>query len=97
MYDAVEDPYCYPGTTVLKNTPGIRDQAALDAFEAVITAQRSDEPLPTGRLGAAHYARIHWHLFQDVFAWAGKYRTVRKSTAPCASARAEIPFVIPRT
>ena len=79
MYDAVADPYCYTGTRVLKNLPDIRDQAALDAFEAVSTAQRSDEPLPNGRLSVAHYRAIHHHLFQDVFAWAGKFRTVRIS------------------
>ena len=77
MYDAVADSYCYTGTSVLKNLPDIRDQAALDAFEAVSTAQRSDEPLPGGRLSAAHYRAIHRHLFQDVYAWAGKFRTVR--------------------
>ena len=37
MYDAVIDSYCYEGTTVLKNIPDIRDQAALDAFEAAVT------------------------------------------------------------
>ena len=77
MYDAIADPYCYTGTSVLKNLPDIRDQAALDAFEAVSTAQRSDEPLPSGRLSVAHYRAIHRHLFQDVYAWAGKFRTVR--------------------
>lgn len=77
MYDAVSDPYCYPGTTVLKNIPDIRQQRALDAFEAVSTAQRADEPLPAGRLSVQHYRAIHHHLFQDVYAWAGKFRTVR--------------------
>lgn len=77
MYDAVSDPYCYPGTTVLKNIPDIRQQRALDAFEAVSTAQRADEPLPAGRLSVRHYRAIHHHLFQDVYAWAGKFRTVR--------------------
>jgi cell filamentation protein len=77
MYDATADPYCYAGTTVLKNIPGIRDQAALDDFEAVMTAQRSDEPLPPGRLSVSHYLAIHHHLFQDIFAWAGRFRTVR--------------------
>jgi cell filamentation protein len=77
MYDAVADPYCYTGTTVLKNIPDIRDQAALDEFEAVMTAQRSDEPLPAGRLSVAHYRAIHRHLFQDIYAWAGRFRTVR--------------------
>jgi cell filamentation protein len=77
MYDAVTDPYCYDGTTVLKNIPGIQDQGALDAFEAISTAQRADEPLPYGRLGISHYRAIHHHLFQDVYPWAGRFRTVR--------------------
>ena len=41
MYDAVADPYCYPGTTVLKNVPGLTRQADLDRFEAVATARRA--------------------------------------------------------
>jgi cell filamentation protein len=79
MYDAVSDPYCYEGTTTLKNIPGIRDQIALNEFEAAMTAQRSDEPLPGGRLSVAHYCAIHRHLFQDVYSWAGEFRTVRMS------------------
>jgi cell filamentation protein len=77
MYDSGPDPTCYPGTSVLKNRLGLRDQDALDAFEAFITAQRGEEPLPPGRLGYAHYRAIHRHLFQDVFEWAGTIRTVR--------------------
>ena len=79
MYDAIKDPYCFPGTTVLKNLRGLRGQAALDRFEAVMTAQRADEPLPNGRLSVRHYQAIHHHLFQDVYAWAGKFRSVRIS------------------
>jgi hypothetical protein len=41
MYEAEQDPYCYPGTHVLKNRLGLQNQAALDAFEAEITAQRA--------------------------------------------------------
>lgn len=76
-YDSIEDPYCYPGTSILKNRPGIRDAAALAAFEAEITHQRAAEPLPHGRLSVTHYRAIHRHLFQDVYAWAGRFRTVR--------------------
>ena len=79
MYDAVRDPYCYEGTTILKNIPGIRDQSALDEFEAAITKQRADEPLPPGRLSVSHYQAIHRHLLQDVYSWAGRFRTVRIS------------------
>ena len=77
MYKAEADPYCYPGTTVLINRLGLRAQARLDAFEAEITTQRASEPLPTGRLSYTHYLAIHRHLFQDVYSWAGKIRTVR--------------------
>ncbi len=79
MYEAAEDPYCYKGATVLKNIPNIRDAAALEAFEAVSTAQRADEPLPDGRLSVRHYCAIHRHLFQDVYRWAGRYRVIRIS------------------
>lgn len=77
MYDAVEDPYCYRGTTVLKNFPGLRNQAALMHFETAMTAQRADEPFPAGRFSVRHYRSIHHHLFQDVYVWAGRFRTVR--------------------
>src|SRR5437870_6102975 len=77
MYDAVEDPYCYPGTSVLKNRLDLRTQAELDEFEATITTQRASEPLPAGRLDYTHYLAIHQHLFQDVYDWAGEIRTVR--------------------
>jgi cell filamentation protein len=79
MYDAVEDPYCYPGTTVLKNKLDLRTQKDLDSFEAEIVAQRAEEPLPTGKLSYRHYRAIHRHLFQDVYSWAGKIRMVRIS------------------
>lgn len=79
MYDAVPDPYCYRGTTVLKNLADLHEQAALDTFESTMTAQRADEPLPRGRLGVAHYRAIHRHLFQDVYSWAGQFRHVRMS------------------
>ena len=73
MYGTFEDPYCYPGTSILRNLPGLRDSAALQQFEAIATAQRADEPLPNGRLGVAHYRAIHRHLFQDVYSWAGQF------------------------
>lgn len=55
----------------------MRDQAELDAFEALSVAARAEEPLPAGRFSAAHYCAVHRHLFQDVYGWAGRYRTVR--------------------
>jgi cell filamentation protein len=77
MYEAIDDPYCYPGTSVLKNLAGLRTQAELDEFEAVATTKRAEEPLPTGRLNHTHYRALHRHLFQDVYSWAGRLRRVR--------------------
>ena len=79
MYEALADPYCYPGSEVLRNRAGLVDQARLDAFEAAATMQRADEALPSGRLSVSHYRAVHRHLFQDVYPWAGAFRSVRLS------------------
>jgi cell filamentation protein len=79
LYDAPPDPYCYPGTTVLINRANIRDQASLDLFEHEASLQRSSEPVRVATLGVRQYRGLHRHLFQDVYAWAGQFRTVRIS------------------
>jgi cell filamentation protein len=80
-YEAFDDPYAYPQTTVLKNLLDIRDQNTLEAFEIEISTLRAEEPLPEGNFDASHYCTVHHHLFQDVYDWAGQYRTVRISKA----------------
>src|SRR2546429_9995096 len=73
------DPYVYPGTTVLKNIPGIRNQEILDRIEADRVGQRSleliERPL-SGLFDIEHLQGIHRYLFQDVYEWAGDFRTV---------------------
>jgi cell filamentation protein len=76
-YDAFDDPYFYPDTTVLRNLRDIRDEKALEAFEVEVSTLRAEQPLPDGEFDAAHYCALHHHLFQDVYQWAGQYRTVR--------------------
>lgn len=76
-YDAFDDPTVYKGTAVLKNRLGIRDAATLEAFELEMTTLRAAEGLPEGRFTASHYCRVHHHLFQDVYRWAGRYRSVQ--------------------
>jgi cell filamentation protein len=75
-YDAFDDPYVYKGTDTLKNKLGLRDPDQLEAFELEMTTIRAREPLPRGRYNARHYRRVHRHLFQDVYSWAGKDRAV---------------------
>jgi cell filamentation protein len=71
-----DDPYVYPGSTVLKNRLGIRDPARLDELERELVAQRIAEGPPAGDLDLAHLRAIHRHLFQDAYDWAGDVRTV---------------------
>lgn len=77
-YDG-SDSYVYPGTEVLHNKADIRDQAALDAFEADVTAVRMLELINNpiqGVFDLKHLCAIHGYLFQDVYDWAGEIRTV---------------------
>lgn len=78
-YDAFDDHYCYRGTVVLKNKAGLRDLDALRDYELEMSSLRAEEPLPSGRYDPGHYRAVHYHLFQDVYRWAGRYRTVRTS------------------
>ncbi|QQN63528.1 Fic family protein [Bradyrhizobium diazoefficiens] len=77
MYETDKDPYCYSGTSVLKNRPGLKTQIELDKFEALIVREQSKKPLPVGLLNVRHYRSVHRHFFSDIYTWAGKYRTVR--------------------
>jgi cell filamentation protein len=76
-YEFTEDPACYPGTTVLRNIADLRDQDTLDEFEVEAVGARSLETPPPGDFDVDHYRALHHHLFQDVYPWAGEYRTVQ--------------------
>ena len=76
-YDSFDDPYCYPGTSVLKNNLDLRDYTELEAFEHESASAKGDDGLPAGLFDSAHYCAIHRHLFGEVYDWAGEYRTVR--------------------
>ena len=76
------DPYLYPGTDLLKNIPDLRDSERLAAFEANATASRLIQlggRSIDGRFDVAHLKSIHRFIFQDVFFWAGQFRTVNIS------------------
>ena len=57
---------------------GIPDADLLHRTEGVISYMRmqelADDPIP-GRFDLPHFQRIHHHLFQDVYPWAGQLRT----------------------
>lgn len=75
----MQDPYCYPNTRVLKNKLNIRDFDKLYDRErdlANIRARELFESPIIGHFDFTHLQKIHQYLFQDVYDWAGKVRTV---------------------
>lgn len=71
--------YCYPGTDVLINIPGIKEQEELSRYERIVTASRITElganPI-YGNFDLKHMQQIHKYIFQDVYPFAGKIRDV---------------------
>jgi cell filamentation protein len=78
MYEAAADPYCYPGTPFSSTSWDLESRASLtpSKLRSRRSARRSRCP---PALLARQYRAIHRHLFQDVYPWAGKLRTVRIS------------------
>ena len=74
--------YCYENSSVLRNKLGIIDAKALRIAEREIAAVRILEAERTpirGKLDFKHLCDIHRYIFGDIFAWAGKLRTVNIS------------------
>lgn len=72
--------YPPPDDATLRNIQDIRDPHALRVFEYGATALRQKQlymdPVIVGRTyDADHVRAIHRYLFQDVYEWAGEYRT----------------------
>lgn len=82
MINEYQDPYTYPGTNVLVNKFGIKDQDQLNTVERNLTANRLAElynnPIQ-GNFDFEHLKKIHGYIFQDIYDWAGKERTVEIS------------------
>lgn len=76
-YETEDDPARYPGSDVLRNIPDLRTDDELEAFEIEAVGARGLEPPPEGKFDPKHYRALHHHLFQDVYEWAGEYRTIR--------------------
>ena len=71
--------YCYPGTDILVNRLNIQDQKRLQDAERKLTNLRIldllENPLQ-GCFDLTHLQAIHRYIFQDIYTWAGKIRTV---------------------
>lgn len=75
----MRDPYLYEDSPVLINKLDIRDQSLLDEAEADFVVFRlktiAQNTLP-GDYHTGHFLQMHEYIFQDIFDWAGKPRTI---------------------
>lgn len=75
----MNDPYLYKNTDILKNKLHIRDAETLNHAEADYTSMRLREliefPLQ-GDYKSSHLRAMHKYIFQDIYAWAGKFRII---------------------
>jgi len=82
-YCYIDPDYTYtdPKTGVLRNLGGIEDHDALTFAETAATTKRVNElrekPIPISE--AKVLFSTHYHLFQDIYKWAGQRRTVEIS------------------
>lgn len=71
--------YCYPDTSILKNKLDIHDKNQLLTAETSLVAVRLyqlyQNPIK-GNFDYSHLCHIHYHIFQDLYSWAGETRTV---------------------
>jgi len=74
----MSDSYVYPGTTVLRNKFGIRDQYELDEAEHDFATAGADVIAdgygPDKTFDRAHLKGLHRELFKEVYEWAGSMR-----------------------
>jgi len=76
---------------ILRNVPGLTDQAKLDRFEAAEAAEalvRLHVNTIKGAYESAHLKKIHARIFQNIYPWAGEFRRVNMHRA------ASYPFAV---
>src|SRR3546814_20900902 len=84
----------FPYTTLFRSKLGIRDDNILKEREAFFSVVRHGELVVQRAAPATHareYRELHNHLFQDVYDWAGRFRTVDISKPGTTFART--PFI----
>ena len=78
-YGVGQDRYCYAESDILVNLFDIRDATKLAQAEAEAKAEFSAEryriyqspQLSSADFNLNHLKKLHRHLFQDIYGWAG--------------------------
>ncbi|EOW0440666.1 Fic/DOC family protein [Providencia rettgeri] len=95
-YGIGQDSYCYPGTDILINVLNIQDVEVLEEAETAFTTARylsyQSELSILSQFDFSHLKFLHFYLFQDLYAWAGKVRDIdisKGNTRFCTFSRIE--------
>lgn len=78
MYEARNSIYCYPNSNVLINKLDIRDGNKLYEYEKRIVSLKLlalQMQGITGNFNMQHFISIHKYLFEDLYEFAGKFRS----------------------
>lgn len=80
IHSGFDKTYCYPNSNILKNKLNIHDIQELHETEREYSSIRITEIKNKNNIpptfNAEHLKAIHKHIFQDIYDWAGKFRTV---------------------
>ena len=78
MYESKNSVYCYEGTNTLVNKLNIKDSIALENYETSVVGLKlmalNKEGI-TGNFDVKHFISIHKFLFEDIYPFAGLFRT----------------------
>lgn len=78
MYQDRNSRYCYENSNTLINQLNIKDEKVLQKYEAKITAAKLlslRQKGITGNFDVKHFLEVHIYLFEDIYPFAGKFRT----------------------
>ncbi len=78
LYEARNSIYCYPDSNVLVNKLNIKDNKKLEKAEKMIVLAKLYDLRQNklvGNFDKDHFINIHKYLFEDLYPFAGKFRT----------------------
>ena len=76
-YGVGQDPYCYPGSSILRNRLDLLDEARLHQAERELSEIAvGNLPLFPPPYDLDRLQHIHRILFGDIYDWAGELRSV---------------------
>lgn len=78
MYETRGSVYCYEGTNILVNKLNIKDSEELESYETSVVSLKLmalNKKGITENFDVAHFVSIHKFLFEDIYNFAGLFRT----------------------